>query len=118
MQDPPLCPTVQPGRLPVSNDVLNGETAHAPVDLAERSPGVAGGVREPGRRRRTGPARRPSSGQGLPEPDGRAGREHPRRRGEAVGLLGPNGAGKTTVFYMIMGLVKPDKGTIELDGQT
>ena len=38
------------------------------------------------------------------------------RRGEAVGLLGPNGAGKTTVFYMIMGLVNPDKGTIELDG--
>ena len=32
------------------------------------------------------------------------------RRGEAVGLLGPNGAGKTTVFYMITGLVKPDKG--------
>jgi lipopolysaccharide export system ATP-binding protein len=38
------------------------------------------------------------------------------RRGEAVGLLGPNGAGKTTVFYMITGLVKPDKGRIELDG--
>ena len=38
------------------------------------------------------------------------------RRGEAVGLLGPNGAGKTTCFYMITGLVKPDKGTIELDG--
>jgi lipopolysaccharide export system ATP-binding protein len=38
------------------------------------------------------------------------------RRGEAVGLLGPNGAGKTTVFYMITGLVKPDKGQIELDG--
>jgi lipopolysaccharide export system ATP-binding protein len=38
------------------------------------------------------------------------------RQGEAVGLLGPNGAGKTTVFYMITGLVKPDKGTIELDG--
>jgi len=38
------------------------------------------------------------------------------RRGEAVGLLGPNGAGKTTVFYMITGLVKPDKGMIELDG--
>ncbi len=32
------------------------------------------------------------------------------RRGEAVGLLGPNGAGKTTVFYMITGLVKPDRG--------
>ena len=39
------------------------------------------------------------------------------RRGEAVGLLGPNGAGKTTVFTMIMGLVKPDAGTINLDGR-
>jgi lipopolysaccharide export system ATP-binding protein len=38
------------------------------------------------------------------------------RRGEAVGLLGPNGAGKTTVFYMITGLVKPDRGVISLDG--
>ena len=38
------------------------------------------------------------------------------RQGEAVGLLGPNGAGKTTVFYMITGLVRPDKGVIELDG--
>jgi lipopolysaccharide export system ATP-binding protein len=37
-------------------------------------------------------------------------------RGEAVGLLGPNGAGKTTVFYMITGLVRPDKGMIALDG--
>ena len=39
------------------------------------------------------------------------------QRGEAVGLLGPNGAGKTTVFYMITGLVRPDKGVIHLDGQ-
>lgn len=39
-------------------------------------------------------------------------------RGEAVGLLGPNGAGKTTVFYMISGLVRPDFGDIELDGQS
>jgi len=38
------------------------------------------------------------------------------RRGEAVGLLGPNGAGKTTVFYMITGLIKPDRGRIDLDG--
>jgi lipopolysaccharide export system ATP-binding protein len=38
------------------------------------------------------------------------------RRGEAVGLLGPNGAGKTTVFYMITGLIKADRGSIELDG--
>ena len=33
-----------------------------------------------------------------------------------VGLLGPNGAGKTTTFYMIMGLIPVDYGTIELDG--
>ncbi len=38
------------------------------------------------------------------------------RRGEAVGLLGPNGAGKTTTFYMIVGLVRPDTGSIILDG--
>jgi lipopolysaccharide export system ATP-binding protein len=38
------------------------------------------------------------------------------RRGEAVGLLGPNGAGKTTVFYMITGLIKADRGGIQLDG--
>ncbi len=38
------------------------------------------------------------------------------RRGEAVGLLGPNGAGKTTVFYMITGLIKADRGRVELDG--
>jgi lipopolysaccharide export system ATP-binding protein len=38
------------------------------------------------------------------------------RRGEAVGLLGPNGAGKTTAFYTITGLIKPDRGQIELDG--
>ena len=38
------------------------------------------------------------------------------RRGEAVGLLGPNGAGKTTVFYMVIGLVTADVGSINLDG--
>lgn len=36
-------------------------------------------------------------------------------RGEAVGLLGPNGAGKTTSFYIMMGLVKPDRGRISLN---
>lgn len=36
--------------------------------------------------------------------------------GEVVGLLGPNGAGKTTTFYMIVGLVPSDAGSIELDG--
>ncbi len=35
--------------------------------------------------------------------------------GEVVGLLGPNGAGKTTTFYMVVGLVKPDGGTVFLD---
>jgi lipopolysaccharide export system ATP-binding protein len=39
------------------------------------------------------------------------------QRGEAVGLLGPNGAGKTTCFYIIMGLIASDFGTITLDGQ-
>ncbi|BBP02234.1 LPS export ABC transporter ATP-binding protein [Sulfuriferula nivalis] len=38
------------------------------------------------------------------------------RSGEVVGLLGPNGAGKTTCFYMIVGLVKIDGGSITLDG--
>lgn len=38
-------------------------------------------------------------------------------RGEIVGLLGPNGAGKTTSFYMIVGLIPSDGGTISLDGK-
>ena len=37
------------------------------------------------------------------------------KRGEIVGLLGPNGAGKTTTFYIIVGLVKSDSGSILLD---
>ena len=37
------------------------------------------------------------------------------KKGEIVGLLGPDGAGKTTTFYMIVGLVKPDTGSIILD---
>ncbi len=37
--------------------------------------------------------------------------------GEVVGLLGPNGAGKTTTFYIILGLIVPDDGTISLDGE-
>lgn len=37
--------------------------------------------------------------------------------GEIVGLLGPNGAGKTTTFYMIVGLVRSDKGSVSLDGK-
>lgn len=36
-------------------------------------------------------------------------------QGEIVGLLGPNGAGKTTTFYMIVGLIRPNKGSIFLD---
>ena len=39
------------------------------------------------------------------------------RRGEVVGLLGPNGAGKTTAFYMMTGLVEPDAGSVNLEGQ-
>ncbi len=37
------------------------------------------------------------------------------KQGEIVGLLGPNGAGKTTTFYMVVGLIKPDQGTVFLN---
>lgn len=39
------------------------------------------------------------------------------KQGEIVGLLGPNGAGKTTTFYMMVGLIAPQAGRIELDGK-
>ena len=39
------------------------------------------------------------------------------RPGEIFGLLGPNGAGKTTTFYMITGLVRPNKGKVTLDAE-
>ena len=38
-------------------------------------------------------------------------------QGTIVGLLGPNGAGKTTTFYMVVGIAKPDSGTVMLDGE-
>jgi lipopolysaccharide export system ATP-binding protein len=37
--------------------------------------------------------------------------------GEVVGLLGPNGAGKTTTFFMTVGLIRPDSGSVSLDGE-
>lgn len=39
------------------------------------------------------------------------------RTGEIVGLLGPNGAGKTTIFYMVVGMIRPEQGDITLDGE-
>lgn len=39
------------------------------------------------------------------------------RSGEVVGLLGPNGAGKTTTFYMIVGLTRPDSGSVFYNGE-
>ena len=39
------------------------------------------------------------------------------KRGEIVGLLGPNGAGKTTTFYMIVGVIHPNAGSIVFDNQ-
>lgn len=39
------------------------------------------------------------------------------KKGEVVGLLGPNGAGKTTTFYMIVGLIKPDRGQVLLKNE-
>jgi lipopolysaccharide export system ATP-binding protein len=38
-------------------------------------------------------------------------------QGQVIGLLGPNGAGKTTTFYMIVGLISPDSGSVLLDGK-
>ncbi len=85
------------------------------------------------RRRRAGPERKPPS-RLIPDAGGRGwlvasglGKAYHGRvvvrdaslavaRGEAVGLLGPNGAGKTTIFYMITGLVKADRGIIDIDG--
>src|SRR6185369_7992619 len=37
--------------------------------------------------------------------------------GQVVGLLGPNGAGKTTSFYMIVGLISPDSGSVKIDDE-
>ncbi len=39
------------------------------------------------------------------------------RQGEIVGLLGPNGAGKTTTFYIITGMIRPNSGTVSIDGE-
>ena len=39
------------------------------------------------------------------------------KQGEIVGLLGPNGAGKTTTFYMVCGMIHPNSGSVELDGE-
>jgi len=38
-------------------------------------------------------------------------------RGESVGLIGPNGAGKTTLFNCLLGMLKPDGGTVWFDGK-
>ncbi|MGE0225873.1 MAG: LPS export ABC transporter ATP-binding protein [Acetobacteraceae bacterium] len=80
------------------------------------------GARDP----RTGPALKvvPSAGGLIARGVGKTYKRRPvvrnvsltLQRGEAVGLLGPNGAGKTTTFYMIVGLVRPDTGSISLDG--
>ena len=39
------------------------------------------------------------------------------QEGEVVGLLGPNGAGKTTTFYMVIGMVEPESGSVHYDGK-
>lgn len=39
------------------------------------------------------------------------------KQGEVVGLLGPNGAGKTTSFYMIVGIIKPNKGKVYINNE-
>jgi lipopolysaccharide export system ATP-binding protein len=99
-----------------------------PERKPERPPAPADGPRPPDRpRRRPDPSSPPPSDrQGMLAVHGVeksfVGRMVVKgvslyvRKGEAVGLLGPNGAGKTTVFYMMTGLIKADKGRIELEG--
>jgi lipopolysaccharide export system ATP-binding protein len=112
-------------RRKVSTDALR-----AGLDaLSKLMPGRSDGIRHDSGR----PARRPASERSAPSSrqgflaahgieKSFAGRKVVKgtslylRPGEAVGLLGPNGAGKTTVFYMITGLIKADRGRIELDG--
>jgi lipopolysaccharide export system ATP-binding protein len=78
-------------------------------------------------------AQAPAQAQARPHPGSRLEAEHLQKSygprmvvkdvhlavdaGEVVGLLGPNGAGKTTIFYMVVGLVRADLGTIHIDGQ-
>ena len=58
------------------------------------------------------------SAQGLEKSFGKAhiikGLDLTCSQGEIIGLLGPNGAGKTTTFYMVVGLIRPDKGKVFL----
>ncbi len=86
---------------------------------------VDGGLKEPAREPGRMSGRDPSPETGLVARNlGKQFKKRPvvrnvsltLRRGEAVGLLGPNGAGKTTTFYMIVGLIRPDTGSITLDG--
>ena len=60
------------------------------------------------------------SAQGLEKSFGKAhiikGLDLACSQGEILGLLGPNGAGKTTTFYMVVGLIRPDKGKVFLGG--
>jgi lipopolysaccharide export system ATP-binding protein len=104
-------------RQPTGSRAANGRADQAPFDRH-------GAIAVPRGPRRSSPERRAAVGylavHGVEKSF--AGRKVVRgaslyvRQGEAVGLLGPNGAGKTTVFYMITGLIKADRGRIELDG--
>jgi lipopolysaccharide export system ATP-binding protein len=127
-------PATNGGWADMDLDSLGGSIASAP---AAHAPAAPGEMARPARRQRPrredpAPAPRPAPAQ-EPEPSQRYLAAHGLqksyggrrvvngvslyvRRGEAVGLLGPNGAGKTTAFYTITGLVKPERGTIELDG--
>jgi len=102
------------------------KTRSKPPPRQERPPPVLNGPRPPARQRHRKDAQIAGDRKGLLAVHGVektfVGRKVVKgvslhlRKGEAVGLLGPNGAGKTTVFYMITGLIKADKGRIELDG--
>jgi len=126
---PPAAPKVQSKEQPQRQSERNAErqAERLPERQAERPPA-------PQRTARPARPRRRSEGNGAVQGDRKGvlsvhgveksfvGRMVVKgvslylRKGEAVGLLGPNGAGKTTVFYMMTGLIKADKGRIDLDG--
>ena len=98
---------------PTSSHAAHGAHAHAPQHAASAS-------------RRDATPRLVASNAGLVAINlGKSFKKRPVlrevsvavQRGEVVGLLGPNGAGKTTCFYIVTGLVRPDVGTIALDGE-
>jgi lipopolysaccharide export system ATP-binding protein len=107
------------GGVPVGSPSRVGKAASITGVAMEGAPVLPYVDEEP--RRRNAPTRVLLQTHGLVKVyDGRAvvdGVDINVRQQEIVGLLGPNGAGKTTTFYMIVGLIQPNGGHVEFDGE-